>query len=150
MVDFRKHELVLVPFSTEIKDKYWTTGKSVSVHQKTVKCKTLALDGRLLHKPPEEDKAKTFSIFWTVPRVQKKSEANLLLEWSEVPISTRVKLPFRGKCEAGPMSGDIKVPVLINPEKIPKFTQLFALDDLALRKLAKDSTDAEDKAAAKK
>ena len=137
MQDIAKQKLVLVPFSTEVKDKYWTTGRAVAVKQSTVQCKTLALDGRLHWKPPATgEEKKTFSIFWTIPRVQKKSDANLLLEWASVHVSTSVSLPCKRKYEANPVSKDIQVPVLVNPQKIPEHTQLFAMDDIALQKVA--------------
>ena len=132
--DFPKNSLVIVPYSTEIKDRYWTYGRAVSVVSKQAKAKTLALDGRLHHKPPQSDSDKSFSLFWLLPRTTTKAQSNLTLELAQVHIKTKISLPCKRTYEAACVDDDVKVPVLTNPVRIPEHTQLVALEDTKLMK----------------
>ena len=90
---FDPHTLVLAPSTTEIKDCYWTKGRSVMVNlpkalQTSLRGKTLALDGRRRSKFLEAktqnlgDLAKDEThgdICFAIERTLEKSKANLVL-----------------------------------------------------------------------
>ena len=138
MVAFPKNKLILVPFSTEVKDKYWTYGKSASVKSNLLTVKTLALDGRLHHRPPAtatpgEDRI--FSLFWAIGRTTQKKEANLALEWIDVDVKVSTTLPNKRSYKAEDDKSVVQVPILVNPDKIAAHTLLVAIDDVALHKV---------------
>ena len=136
LVPFAKGKLVVVPFSTEIKDKYWSYGKSASIKTDLISKKTLALDGRLHHRPPAgKDEERVFSVFWAIGRTTVAKQANLTLEWVDVHVGVEIVLPNKRKLEADASNTEVKVPILINLEKVPAHTLLTALDDVGLHKV---------------
>ena len=138
LVPFAKNKLILVPYATEIKDKYWTYGKSIGVHIQGLAPKNLALDGRLFNKPPsKEESDKAFRMFWALQRTTEKKSANLTLQMVDVTIQVSVELPSKRKYSDAFGDGAVKVPILVNEEKIAANTRLVAMDDVALIKLMK-------------
>ena len=140
-VPFAKGKLVLVPFATELKDRYWTYGKAVSVSCALLPAgKTLAIDGRLHQKPPKQtegdDSDRSFSMFWAVQRTTDAKDANLKLEWVSVCVSIAVTLHMKRSFDTATEPGDLKLPLLVNTAKIDAHTRLIALDDTELSKTA--------------
>ena len=132
-------ELVLAPETTQIKDAYWTVGKSVlASHGNKLhpEGKSLAFDGRGLGWPSE---GKHFGVFWAVTRTVVAKDSNLELQFPPtVKVETSVRLPGSSKTvtkEAGTNQMAVP-PVLVNAEAVKKHTMLVAMDDLALHKAA--------------
>ena len=99
--DFNKNTLIITPFSTEVKDRYWTYNKSV-LCTTGLSQKKLCLDGRLWgrHPPPtvKAEKADTpgsesFSIFWCVGQTEFKKDANLVIEKAELDFRLKIPMP---------------------------------------------------------
>ena len=147
---FDPHTLMLAPSTTEIKDCYWTKGRSVMVNlpktvSKSLRGKTLALDGRrrnMFREAKEAnlgDQAKEEThgdIFFAIERTTERTKANLFLSYVEMPLHSSLTLPNGKKVKISLDSSYLPdVPLLTNPHKIPARTRLIALDDIALRNI---------------
>ena len=147
LVPFKKNKLVIVPFSTEIKDRYWTLGRSVLVPCAELKqmSKTLAIDGRLIGKlpAPESKEEKCLSMFWLVERTLQKEDANLHIEHVTTQVTVNMTTSSGTKRKFEQMSGSARerdtsmsMPVLMNPKDIEAHTKLVAMDDAEIHKLS--------------
>ena len=144
------HTTMLAPSTTEIKDSYWTKGRSVMVHlpkelDKPLHGKHLALDGRRRNKFLEAKEANLGEvakeethgdIFFAIERTLEKKKANLVLTYVEMPLHSSLTLPNGKKVTISLDSSYLPVvPLLTNPEDIPAKTRLIALDDMNLRNI---------------
>ena len=136
LVPWKAGKLVITPYTTEVKDRYWTLGRSALVRCDLPKGKHLALDGRLASKAPAVSSGsplQTFSIFWAIDRTTAKADANLTLEYAKVNLNIGVEFP-KGR-KRSQTDSTIEVPYLVNPKEIPAHTRLIAIDDVQLQKL---------------
>ena len=80
--------------SKEVKDRYWTLGRSVLVQcsDAAMKHKHLAIDGRL-HTKLEDDKQP--SLFWLIERTTDTKITNMSLEYAHTEI--KVAMSFGSK-----------------------------------------------------
>lgn len=139
LVDFKKGKLQLFPNTGEVKDRYWTLGRSCLVRTESIKRKHLALDGRLANKVPQgpvEETPRPFSLFWVIPRTLERAECNVALEYATCSCDIKVAVGVGSKRKFED-SGSIEIPYLCNPKDIPAGTKLVALDDVSLRKVHK-------------
>ena len=79
--DFPANQLVICPFSTEIKERYWTYNRS-ALCVTDPGCKPLVLDGRLWTKVACD--GKIFSVFWLIGQTPEKKDSNLKLVHSKL------------------------------------------------------------------
>ena len=145
LVKFKKFKLEFFPYTTEIKDKYWTHGKSnlIETPKSYPRGKHVVIDGRLASKLPEDDQ-KMLCLFWVIDRTQTKDEANLHIYHATTSIDIKVQLSTGSKRTFSQMSGEdanVKVPYLSNPVDIDAHTLLVALDDANLVKAASTAQD---------
>ena len=148
--DFKKHEICFAPVTTNVRDSYWTVGRSVLLEGSTSlhpSKKHLVLDGRArsgMPTPVEADSgAATFSLFWSVERTDNPTDANLELKYPTLEVTAAVLLPGAKKAaavDAGPAQ-TLVPPVLINTKPITKHVRLLAIDDLNLQKITKAIAD---------
>ena len=139
---FEAHELVAVPWSTEIKDRFYTHNAAASIHRQYKRAdstshRVLALDGRNLghleHADPEKHvPGASGVIFWAIQRTTERSKANLILRHcGVVPNDSRMRLSLSMGSKTIKFTGKLspQVPVLTNPRPILEHTLLLALDD---------------------
>ena len=144
-----KGKLTVIPYTSEVKDRYWTYGRSAAVAVGGLH-KMLALDGRMYSKPAKDkEEDKYFSIYWAIQRTTEKKEANLVYHMAKVASSMSIELPCKRKYETETAAADFSIPVLTNPSKVPKHTRLVALDDANLHKEMKRIQAAKEKDKAK-
>ena len=138
LVAWKAGELVLAPYTAEVKDRYWTLGRSALLKYPLQQGKHLALDGRLASKIPSADTDQSFSLFWAVERTQSKIEANLVLEYAKATVDVMLEMPSgKKKVEMAQREGHVmEIPYLVNAKAIAPKTRLVALDDLTLHKVA--------------
>ena len=139
---FKKYTLVLTPYKCEIKERYWTLGRSVLIKNEEMNKskKHLALDGRLTSRVPDDDgkdKDKTFNLFFAIERSEDKSKCNLKLKWTTTSITTDVGPVVGNKRKFDNVTQVLEMPYLINETDIPEHTKLIAEDDVQLHKIAK-------------
>ena len=147
--NFAPHTLILAPSTTEIKDSYWTKGRSVMVNlpktlDKPLQGKHLALDDRRRNKFLEAKEANLGDlakeethgdIFFAIERTLEHSKANLVLSYVEMPLQSSLTLPNGKKLKISLDSSYLPdVPLLTNPAEIPAKTRLIAQDGMALKK----------------
>ena len=141
--------LILAPSTTEIKDRYWTKGRSVMVNlpktlKQTLTGKTLALGGRKRNKLVEAkdanlgDLAKEETngyVCFTIERTTEKSKANLILSCVEMPLSSTLTLPDGKKQRITLESSYLPDVPSSQNRKISAKTRLVALDGMPLRNI---------------
>ena len=136
---FKAYEICFAPVSPQVKDCYWTLGRSVLFSQTATphpSRKHLVLDGRTMARTLDDPK-RTFSPFWCIQRVTDKNEANLTLHFPTVRLKASVTLPgATTKCSVDTSDVESVVPpVLTNVAAVKARTRLVALDDMSLHKL---------------
>ena len=145
LVPFKKNALAIAPWTTEIKDRYWTLGRSCLLQLDGMNSnkKLWAIDGRLQGKLPRDDAPddKPVSIFWLIERTIVSKEANLVQEHATSSINITVQLTTGSKRKFHRTSDDtestnVGMPYLVNPKDIAAHTRLIAMDDLNLHKAA--------------
>ena len=146
---FPKGELVINPYTTEVKDRYWTFNKAARC--KTDSQKLLVLDGRLFSKPPSpsETSSDRFSaIFWLVGKAEDKKSSNMEIEHVKVECSPSMKMPSKTGLTMPDV--DISVPIMMNPKAIAPHTLLLVAEDTELTTMTNKSmaADKKEKAAA--
>jgi hypothetical protein len=143
---FLKGELILGPMTTEIKDSYWTAGRSVlcpGSSSLTPGKKHLGLDGRLRSTPlgPSEKEQKPVSLFFCVTRVEDKEEAtNMVVQTAKLSITASLEMPgVKRKPDDVTFSPDelCGIPFMVNCVQVPEKTRLTVRDDLSLQKIQK-------------
>jgi hypothetical protein len=137
--DFAKGELVLAPETHEIKDRYWTAGRSVLCeggcnHHPSKK--HIVLDGRM-RAIPMPGGSRPFSIFFCI---QRGEPCNMVLGMTSVTLDVKVALPFqKTPLKRCLKDGDVvQVPVAYNPNTIKKHTKLVLMNDKQLQKVDDD------------
>ena len=133
--------LIITPYSTEVKDRYWTLGRSALVRTAALpKGKNMALDGRLASKVSgggkDDQKRQPFSMFWVIPRTQNKAEANLALEYAKCTIG--VGIEFAGSKDTTQEQSEIGMPYFVNKKDVHAKSCFVGMDDLALAKISKE------------
>jgi hypothetical protein len=143
---FAPFELVLVPYTHEIKDRFWTKGRCAMLRTSKglaalLGNKTLALDGRLradFHVPQKDDKRQEVrrgSLFFCVQRTLVKKEANLVLSYAKPSLNVSVTMPGKKKVSKQERNSEIEIPLLTNTGAIKAHTLLVAMDDVALNEV---------------
>ena len=147
---FAPFELVLAPYSHEIKGRFWTKQRAVMVRTSAstktlLGQKTLAIDGRVradFVEPPaaqqgEKQKERRMgSLFFCIQRTSDKKKANLILTYTKPQLKMELPLPGKKKLEKSDLSDLMEIPLLSNPAVLPAHTLLVAMDDLALNEIA--------------
>jgi hypothetical protein len=88
--EFPANSLILAPECSEIKDKYWTQGRSAMTRNGSShhpENKQIVLDGRLRSSPSE---VRPCSVFFVVQRSMKTEECNLKMDYTSLEISAKV------------------------------------------------------------
>ena len=88
--DFPANTLILAPECLEIKDKYWTQGRSAMTRNGSShhpENKQIVLDGRLRSSPSE---VRPCSVFFVVSRSMQTEECNLNMDYTSLEISAKV------------------------------------------------------------
>ena len=147
MREFKPLELVLTPYTHEVKDRYWTKGRSNMLRTSNVpflKGKTMALDGRWrgeLHQASTEteackhEKRRLGSLFFCVERTSSRSETNLVVKFTSVSLQAEVQLPGHKKPTKREVPRSCEIPVLTTPKALPQHTRLLVLEDMDLLKV---------------
>ena len=139
---FEPGELMIAPWTHEIKERLWTTGLAVSlgVHQNAVPGnRVLALDGRLRNQLSHANarshvQGAVGNLFWVVGRTQVRSCANMMIEYCSVSAGRDMRVAVPG-AQGGtriikPANVKLpKIPILVNKSGLPEHTLLLALDD---------------------
>jgi len=131
-------QLVLVPDTTEIKDRYWTASRSVLVGHSSSHHpakKHMALDG-VRRAIPNHD-TRPFGVFWLVQRSKDEKEVNMFIGYANVKMDVSIDLPG-SKRNIKAAYGEDKlpqIPVLSNTHKLTKHTRLVCGEDLELMKV---------------
>ena len=144
--EFKPLELVLTPYTHEVKDRYWTKGRSNMLRTSNVpflKGKTMALDGRWrgdFHKASTEtsekqEKRRLGSLFFCVERTSSRSDCNLVVKFTSVSLQAEVQLPGHKKPTKREVPRSCEIPVLTNPKALPQHTRLLVLEDMDLLKV---------------
>ena len=144
--EFKPLELVLTPYTHEVKDRYWTKGRSNMLRTSNVpflKGKTMALDGRWrgdfqhasTESPEKHEKRRLGSLFFCVERTSSRSECNLMVKFTSVSLQAEVQLPGHKKPTKREVPRSCEIPVLTNPKALPQHTRLLVLEDMDLLKV---------------
>ena len=145
---FAPETIKLAPFTTEVKERFWTQNRSVIVHHSGGK--PLVLDGRV--RASVEGKT-PFALFWIVSRAkaEKAHECNLELEYVGAKVS--LEFGFGDKTETKAIDKAPSIPILTNKKAIKKHVKLCCLEDMSLKALydkQAEEKEAERKAADQK
>ena len=148
--DFKAHELILVPYAHEVKDRHWTRSRSAWLRttakgKALLGNKALAIDGRFrgdFQAPPSgpssaaETAAQTRlgSMFFCVQRTPSKSCTNLVQSYSAVTLTAQVMLPGTSKTLKKEVPRSVDIPILSNPKPLKAHTRLQVLEDIELLK----------------
>ena len=135
--DFEPLELLLAPYSSQLKDSHLMTNQhavvSIPKHGrgKHPADQSLALDGRgrtqLAKKGAIDDNEHIGNLYWLVERTSSTSEANLVIEsinWEQkvtltLPTNKRKKISVEWDASELP-----SIPILMNKKPLAKHTQL--------------------------
>ena len=157
---FKAFELVLVPYTHEIKSHYYTRMRSVIVRtsnavKTSVGGKTLAVDGRVRsdfvepvapqHSDEKAKDRRIGSLFFCVQRTQKKKESNLILSYIKPHLNLSVTWPNKTKAQTTQLSDIVEIPIFTNPSAIPEHTHLVGMDDMVLVDIVKKQDEAKAK-----
>ena len=133
---FKEHELVLAPWTTDIRDRMWTQGLAVSVKvpgEEIPGRRVFALDGRgrnhLEHAMPSKHvPGATGNLYWCVQRTSDHASANLTLKYCTVFGRDDLLVAMPGhRARSGIEEGTMPyIPVLVNDKAIPANTLLAA------------------------
>ena len=148
---FEPLEIMIAPWSTEIKERLYTHNQSVSLRVPEGSVpgnRVLAIDGRgqgHLEHPVSADKGPGVlgNLFWVIPRTSERKLANLTLEYSHVQAanSSALQVVLPGgktrKVKLGAKSLP-HIPMLTNKKAVPKNTMLLAMDDPVVAKARED------------
>ena len=153
---FASGELIIAPWTADIRERLWATGLAVSMHlprDVVPGNRVLALDGRKRNRleypnPSKHVPGSTGNIFWVIERTDQRSLANLFLAYASLsaPGGLQVSLPF-AHTEKYKLEKDYfpKIPLLVNQKVIAKDTKLVALDDEVIVKArARDAAGTDD------
>ena len=144
---FKAGELRIFPDATEIKDRYWTVGRSAFCwrgEEKHPDRKPVVIDGRLRANPD----AQAVSIFFCVKRVDPEVETpNLVQSYAKLTCDLHVELENAGNPKDEVLHPDfVDTPFLVNPKKIDADVMLTVAHDWNVAKLAKEASEARKKA----
>ena len=151
--DFAPGELIIAPWTHEIKDRLYTTGLSVSLKPPEDSApgnRVLALDGRnrnhLCHQNIRKHvPGATGNLFWVVPRTSDRANANLVLAYcharAENMVVTVDGTPHKTKMTKSTMP---QVPVLVNKKAVHGQTMLVAMDDHVISRAREDDKKAKE------
>ena len=153
--DFASGELIIAPWTHEIKDRLYTTGLSVSLRPPEDSVpgnRVLALDGRnrshLCHQNIRKHvPGATGNLFWVVQRTNDRAKANLVLDYCHVR-SDQFLVTVAGTQHKSKMTKNTlpQVPVLVNKKAVPGQTMLVAMDDPVISRARDEDKKAKDEA----
>ena len=148
--DFAAHDLVLLPDTNEIKDRFWTLGRSSLIKGSDAimpQGKHLALDGRCRSVPSA---LRPFALFFAIERTSEKAKVNLVTHYGSLSGKLSIQLPNSEKVDRVLKAKEFgEVPVLTNPKKIKKGTRLWC-EDAALKRVAEKMSEEKAKTEAAK
>jgi hypothetical protein len=140
---FAAGELVLVPITTEVKDRYWTANRSTYVEgaeklaqEYGLGRKAVVLDGRL-KTAVQDGSGKSFALYWLViSTLADTDDPNMIV--GSVTASVDVSLTFPHNASPVKMvkRESPGIPVLYNKHPIDKHTRLVACQDAKVRELS--------------
>ena len=155
--DFAPGELIIAPWTHEVKDRLYTTGLSVSLRTPEGSVpgnRVLALDGRnrnhLCHQNIRKHVPGALgNLFWVVQRTTERAKANLVLEYCHA--STRsdpLSVSIAGKTHQVKLKQNSlpQVPVLVNKKAVPAETMLVAFDDMVISRAREEDKKAKEEA----
>ena len=144
--------MILVPFSTDIKERYWTYNKA-AICTTDLPGKHIVIDGKTFSKVASASSSDgtptdtSFSPFWLVERTTDKKAANMCIHQIPLQCSLSATLPDKKTVDMDTM--DCNIPVLVNEKKIDEHTKLMALEDAELLKASQAAAQARDAQTAK-
>ena len=153
--DFAPGELIIAPWTHEIKDRLYTTGLSVSLkppEDSVPGNRVLALDGRnrshLCHQNIRKHvPGATGNLFWVVPRTNDRAKANLVLDFCHARTdSGHMVVTVAGTAHKVKMTKNTlpQVPVLVNKKAVPGQTMLVAMDDQVISRAREEDKKAKE------
>lgn len=138
---FKEAEIVLVPDTTEIEDKYWKFGNHTALAENGDKLhpdrRHIVLSGRLRNAPVDH---RPFALFWIAKRLTINDDqklANLTMDYTVTEVDMTIRMPFDGLRMvkiARTATMLPQIPVLYNPSKLAKGQQLIVGHDMGLAK----------------
>ena len=136
---FDANELMIAPWTTEIKDRLWTTGLSTHLdfqRDAVPGGRMIALDGRGRSHLAHEDlkahiKGETGNLYWAITRTPDAKNANLRTSFTQVTFpGIRVQVPGEPQKLLGFKVTDLpQIPVIVNPKPLEQHTKLTVLVD---------------------
>ena len=145
--DFERGQLMFAPFTTEMKDRLYTTSASASLQHKrdmVPQNRVLAVDGRGRGHLSHADEHKHVplakgSLFWVCDRTAETGNANMFLEFCFVTGELNVAIPGFEKAVVKWKKDAIPgIPLLMNKTIVKKHTKLVALDDPVLARIREE------------
>ena len=137
-----------MPLNTELKDVYFTQGRSQIVKNTTDRHpehRHIVVDGRLRSAPPSDDTIRECSLFFAATRTDKVGYVNMEVRYPPSSIAVTVDMSSKGfpRKHATQRSVDNcpQLPYMVNTVAIPKHTRLLVLDDQELGKLSQKAKD---------
>jgi hypothetical protein len=145
--EFKRLELCLYPFTTELKDRYWTQHRSniVGVDKEcqtfgNVNKKTIVMDGRLRGTPSD---SRGMSLFFAIGRIENKEKSNM--EIHDVSLNGTLSLQGDTKSDKRTHNfGNITYPVYKNPKVIKAGIMLLGYEDPKVQLLLKHVSNEEE------
>lgn len=159
--NFKAHEVMFAPDTTEMKQRMYTVARSYLVDggdKLDSKRKHTVLDGRLRSTPiPTLDGkvVRPFSIFFCVEHPTEDEDANLEISVLKVNVNVKFESPLpkilegiefaHGASKESDQYPMVGIPIMSNPKAVKKGEKLLCIHDKALERLA--AKDQEEKAA---
>ena len=142
--DFKANEFIFVPETLDVRDRYWSAGKSVLLEDSEVMMKelvgkkamkSLVADGRFRSTPNAAGgtEGRAFSLYWLVSSSKDADGVNM--DVAHQPLKWNVQGSFPGGGAIAACSPMPKVHVMFNPRPITARTKLLVREDAKLLKL---------------
>ena len=139
---FEPGELMIAPWTHEIKERLWTTGLAVSLGvppQSVPGNRVLALDGRLRNQLSHANarnhvQGAVGNLFWVIGRTQVRSCANMAIDYCCINANNGLRVSVPGAQGGSHLikASSVKIPkipILVNKAALPEHTLLLAHDD---------------------
>ena len=146
---FKANELILVPETLDVRDRFWSAGKAVLVDKSEdllrnvlgpLHRKPLVADGRYRASPGDATRA--FSLFWLVTASKDKDKDCVNMEIVHTDVAMNMDGMLPGGTKIKQHYGATSVPLMVNPKPLAAKTKLVVMEDPAVKSLADKETTA--------
>ena len=149
---FKKHELVIVPETTQVLCQHFTASRS-AVAKNMVDAdskKPMLLDGKVRANALPDSKT-SCCVYWMISASDDAKKVNMQRSYVDTTCEVKMKIADTG-VDINQLWSETdmpSIPVLINPDVIQAHTQLLTTDDKDVAKVLKKEADAKAAIAAK-